>query len=198
MKKIAFFLFLTVPSHFLQATVVCDVANYLENKDAAFSLALSSGFVFKHHDCLFKQVYGRGIVDILTVDGCYYPWESWGIGAKASYWRAKGKTTFFKKCTRLHEIPLTFYVRKTFDCWCNLQAYASLGGGIIWMEEKSYLGRVRKHKGIGEVEVGLNYPIWNCLNITGAFRYLFPREKICSQKANVGGFDVRAGVGVTF
>jgi hypothetical protein len=39
----------------------------------------------------------------------------------------------------------------------GLQPYISLGAGVIWLREKSYLGNFHAHKGIGEVEVGLNY-----------------------------------------
>lgn len=166
--------------------------------NSCFLLALTSGYVFKHHDTFFKEVYGRGIINIITIDGCYFPWESWGIGGKVSYWRTKGKTNVLKQRTSLHEEPLTFYVRKTTNWWCNIQPYISLGGGVIFIQEKSYLGHVHKSKGIGELEVGLNYPVWCFLNITGAFRYLFPREVICQQKSDIGGFDLRAGISFSF
>lgn len=202
MKKILFSLLFIVSSSLCTTSFYnecCD--NYDECcnlNNSCFIIALTSGYVFKHHDCNFKEVYGHGIPNIITLDGCYYPWESWGIGTKISYWRTKGKTTILKNRTHLQEEPLTFYLRKTTNCWCDLQAYASLGGGVIFIQEKSYLGHVRRYKGIGEFEVGLNYPVWRCFNITGAFRYLFPREFVCHQKSDVGGFDLRAGIGYSY
>lgn len=193
MKKIFFisiFIFLFLISG-LSAQVVCD--NYKE-QDSCFATAFTAGFVFKHDDCTFKEVYGRGIVNIITADGCYYFCKPWGIGAKVSYWRAHGCTMLLKQCSLLQEVPLTFYLRRIRDFQCGLQLYASLGGGVIWLKEKSYLGHVNFHKGVGEVEVGLNYPICHCLNVTGAFRYLFPRECQAGKKVDVGGFDLRAGI----
>lgn len=174
------------------------VTSQLSADDRCFSGALTAGYVFKHNDCAFKKVYGHGLVNIITADGCYYPWECWGIGGKVSYWRAHGRTTFLKQCTHLQEVPLTFYLRRIEDFRCGLQLYASLGGGVIWMKEKSYLGHVKRHKGIGEVEVGLNYPMWHCLNFTSAFRYLFPRQSESCKKVDVGGFDLRAGIELPF
>lgn len=160
--------------------------------------ALTTGYVFKHDDCVFKQVYGHGIQNVITADCCQYFWESWGVGAKVSYWRAKGKTTLFKQCTRLREIPITFYLRGITDRWCNWQGYASLGGGVVLIKEKSYLGCVEQNKGIGELEVGFNYLLCNCLDFTGAFRYLFSSDCFCAQKAKIGGFDLRAGIGFSY
>lgn len=190
MKKIIFFLLFMFPLSALFATK--------QWEDEGVSLAVSTGYVFKQGDSLFKQVYGRGIQNILTVDACCYPWETWGIGAKLSYWRAKGRTVLFKEHTRLKEIPVTFYLRKTVNFCSGLQPYATLGGGVIVVQEKSYLGCACRHKGIGEVEIGLDYPIWNCLDITGAVRYIFPPDVMCHQKTEIGGLDVRAGIGFSF
>jgi hypothetical protein len=168
-----------------------------EVENQCFTTALSAGYVFKH-DCTFKQLYGRGMINIITADGCYYPWECWGIGAKISYWRAKGRTAFLQRPSRVQEVPVTLYVRGIKDFECGLQVYASLGGGVIWMKEKSYLGCVKLHRGIAEAEVGLQYPIWHCLDITGAVRYLFPRQKQGCIKRDVGGCDLRAGLAFSF
>ena len=165
--------------------------------DSCFDGALTAGYVFKR-DCLFKEVYGRGVIDVITADGCYYFREQWGVGGKVSYWYAKGRTTYLKACTRLQEIPLTFYLRRRTGCWCGWQAYASLGGGAIFIQEKSYLGRAKYTKGIGEFEVGADYFFCDCFDLTFAVRYLFPREKVCCQKADVGGFDLRAGIGFSY
>lgn len=99
--------------------------------------------------------------------------------------------------------PLTAYVCRMFDFRCGLQLYGSLGGGAAWMREKSYLGHVHQWRGIGEVELGLNYPVWCLLDFTSAFRYIFPRQsqKYTLQnykKMDVGGFDLRAGIGYSF
>jgi len=159
--------------------------------------ALSAGYVFKH-DYKFKDVYGHGMVNIITADGCYYPLQLWGIGAKISYWRAHGHTTFIKRHTTLQEVPVTLYVRRVKDFCCGVRAYVSLGGGVAWIKEKSYLGHAQLRKGIGEVEIGVNCPVWRGLNITGAVRYLFPRQSSCGTKVDVGGCDLRAGIGYSF
>lgn len=187
MKKIIFF-FLFLVMIFI---------NSLKCETQCFSFALSAGYVFKD-DNIFKKVYGNGIVNIITADGCYYPWANWGIGSKISYWSTHGKTTFLKKRTCLEEVPLTFYIRRIQDLSCNFQAYASLGGGIVWVKEKSYLGDFRIHKGIGELEIGLNLSIWQNLSLTGAVRYLFPRQCVNNRKMDIGGVDLRLGLEFPF
>lgn len=187
MKKMLFAVLLSVP--FL---------SYAEQDEASCgSIALSAGYVFKH-DCTFKQVYGRGIANLITVDGCYYPWECWGIGAQVSYWRKRGRTTFLKQRTHLREIPVILSIRRKKDFDCGLRLYGSLGGGIVWGKEKSYLGCVKVHKGIAAVEAGLEYPIWCDLSITGAVRYLFPRQSQAGHKVTIGGADLRAGLSWAF
>lgn len=171
---------------------------YDESETPCFSLALTTGFVFKHDDCTFKQVYGRGIQNVITADGCYYPWECWGIGAKVSYWREEGKTTLFRECTVLQEIPITAYVRRISDVWCNWQGYLSLGGGAIIIKEKSYIGCVDTHAGVGEFEAGFKYNLCSCFDITGAFRYLFSGDCLCGNNVDIGGFDLRAGIGFSY
>lgn len=168
------------------------------NRDTRFATAFTAGYVFKH-DCTFKKAYEHGMINIITADGCYYPWHAWGFGAKVSYWRKHGHTLFLKQCSLLQEVPVTLYVRgkKEFDC--ALQLYGSLGGGVAWIQEKSYLGKTTVHKGLGEVEVGLFYPLWRCVHVTGALRYLFPRQdSTCCAKIDVGGVDMRAGLGFVF
>jgi len=193
MKKIFFPLgiFLII----VPVRLMCDA---LEMRNDCFTTAFTAGYVFKHDDTSFKKVYGRGMANVITGDICYYPWHYWGIGAKLSYWLANGRTLFFKRHTFLQEVPVTLYVRRMVDFQCCLQLYASLGGGAAWISEKSYLGKVHQWRGIGEVEVGLNYPIWCCLDFTSAFRYLFPRQSQQCAKADVGGFDLRAGIGCSF
>jgi|GEM_PF-1168052 len=199
MKKILFFSYLLA----LAVSTCLSGHEYetSEKKDLNFSTAFSAGYVFKN-DCRFKEVYGKGMINAITADACYYLWEHWdldfGIGAKLSYWRAKGKTTFLKQCTIVQELPVTLYLRLLKRFACDLQLYASLGGGFIWTKEKSYLGHVRFYKGIGEVEVGLTYPVWRCVDVTGAFRYLFPPQSQSCHRVNVGGFDLRAGIGFSF
>lgn len=199
MKKI----FYSLSLMFLLGIPLSVSADEIEKDDSKsdrthFTTALTAGYVFKH-DCRFKQVYGRGVTNVITADGCYYPWELWGFGAKLSYWRAKGHTAFLHQCTILQQIPVTLFIRKVhnFEC-CKLQPYASLGGGFIWTKEKSYLATERTYKGIGEVEVGLNWPVWRCMNVTGAFRYAFPPQKIEGRTTDIGGCDLRAGIGFSF
>jgi hypothetical protein len=194
MKKLLFFFSFLTPLVVSSTALLGEVC---EDRAASFNGALSAGYVFKQ-DCTFKKVYGHGMANVITADGCYYFWQPWGIGAKVSYWRKHGCTTFLKRRTLLQEVPLTFYLRRQHDFECGLQLYASLGGGVAWGKEKSYLGSVKFHKGIGEVEAGLNYSSCGRFNITGACRYLFPKQSVTGHKVAVGGVDLRAGIGVTF
>lgn len=194
MKKILLFSLLVFVL-MLPTRLLCDES---EKQNSRFSGAFTTGYVFKNDDCVFKKVHGHGMGNVITGDGCYYPWESWGIGMKVSYWLAIGHTTFLKRRTLLQEVPITFYVRKLFDVGHDVQMYASLGGGIAWIKEQSYLGHVHTTKGIGEAEVGLNYPVQRRLYFTTALRYLFPRQSQGCEKIDVGGVDLRAGLGFAF
>lgn len=178
------------------APLLCTAEESCMENQCCTTFDLTTGYVFKH-DCNFKSVYGHGIQNIITADACYYWCESWGLGAKVSYWQAKGCTTLFKQRTHLHEIPLTFYVRKSIDCSC-LQLYGSVGGGAMFIKEKSYLGCVKETKGVGELEIGAYYDVCSCFDITAAFRYLFPHECVLGKKVDIGGFDLRAGIGFSY
>lgn len=161
-----------------------------------FSFALTSGFVFKR-DEHFKKVYGRGIIDIITADLCCYQWNHIGLGIKSSYWRQKGKTTVLKNHATIQEIPLIGYIRAPFGSH-KAQGYVSLGGGCIFLKEKSPIGKVHAHTGIGEAELGFNYCFHTRFYLTGASRVLFTKQTIHGTCADVGGIGLRAGLGVTF
>lgn len=195
MKKIVYSLLFVLGSS-LAMRVCADASG--GQKDSRFTKAITAGYVFKS-DCAFKQVYGPGIVNVITGDWCYYLWDMLGIGAKVSYWRAKGKTTSLKRHSLIQEVPITAYLRARKAFECALELYVSLGGGALWMKEKSYLGKVQKTKGIGEVELGSNYPLYNCWSITTAFRYLFPYQGINgSNKVALGGYELRGGLAFSF
>lgn len=169
-----------------------------DGQPSPWMAAFTSGYVFKHDDNAFKNVYGQGIGNVMTGDLCYYFCNNWGVGAKASYWLAVGRTTFFRTRAFLQEIPMTAYVRKAFDFDSGLRIYGSLGGGAIWSKEKANGVHTKIWKGIGEAEAGLNFPVCNMYNFTFAFRYLFPRQKVGLAKRDFGGFDLRAGLGINF
>lgn len=167
-------------------------------EEPRFSTALTAGYVFKNQSS-FKNVYGPGVANAITADLCYYFYHNWGLGTKVSYWLNRGKTTLLKERSDLQEVPLTFYLRKAHYFDCNLGLYLSLGGGVIWLKEKSYLGSVNLTKGIGEVEIGLNYTLWRFIGLTGAFRYLFPNQsQHHGNKVEVGGLELRAGLVFSF
>ena len=166
--------------------------------DQNHSIAFTSGYVFKHDDALFKQIYGYGMGNLITIDSCYQFKCSWWLGTKLSVWFARGHTPTFKRRTTLTEVPLTFYLGKSISFDNCLQLYAALGGGVTWINENSYLGNAHTTKGIGEVEAGLFYPISCHVNFTSAFRYLFPRQKQNKIQMDPGGFDLRAGIEVPF
>jgi len=190
---------LIICSIFLSTHVWCKYER-VELRDTRFTSAFTAGYVFKYDDCWFKEIYGTGMVNAITADFCYTPWEYVGFGTKVSYFRAKGETNFHKRCTFLYEVPFTFYASGMWHLRCNLRLYGSLGGGVVWIKEKSYLGTVHATKGIGEAEIGAVYPVWSHLIITGAFRVLFPRQSLCDggPKVNIGGCDLRAGIGFAF
>lgn len=168
-----------------------------DTKSPRCSTAFSAVYVFKN-DCQFKEIYGHGMINIITGNFVYYPWDFWGIGATTSYWRAKGRTTFLQFCTTAKEIPLTFSIRRLVISKHDIEFYAALGGGVTWLKEKSDIEQIKLHKEIGEIEVGLKYPIYHCLKLTTAFRYLFPPQCICDVKTDVGGVDLRAGFELSF
>lgn len=182
----------TVYEDAVAVTEECELSN------SRFRTALSAGYVFKYNDTLFREVYGLGMGNIITADGSCSIWESWAIGTKISYWLAIGKTTAFNRRTFLQEVPWTFYLCKIFNLKGCVQWYFSLGGGVAWIKEESYLGNKHQWRGIGEIELGVSYPVWRCLDLTSAFRYLFPRQKQGSTNADIGGFDLRAGLGYSF
>ncbi len=172
--------------------------NFLSDEESPkFSSAFSAGYVFKHDD-RFQEVYGHGMIDVITGAFVYYPWDFWGFGAKVSYWQAKGKTTLFNFCTKLYEVPLTFTIQRLILFKHGIDLYFSLGGGISWVKEKSFIDTIKFHKGIGELEVGFNWPLYKALKLTTAFRYLFPRQFLCDEKIDVGGSDLRAGLEFSF
>lgn len=182
----------------VSSTNLCTHKPHIEKRDNnRFNVAFTAGYVFKFDD-RFKEIYGHGMANAITADFSYYPWNILGVGAKCSYWRSKGRTAFLQLRSIAQEIPFIVYARgiKTFDC--ALQLYGSLGGGFAWIKEKSYLGSVQTYKGLGEIEVGLNSPIWHRINLTFATRYLFPPQCFKGDTANIGGFDIRAGIGVSF
>lgn len=193
MKKLVFLSLLLA----LCAAAPQILADVCEERDVRWNTALTAGYVFKN-DCNFKQVYGHGMANCITADVCYSACNRWGLGTKVSYWRATGCTTFLRQRTVLQEVPLTFYLRRIKNFDCGLQLYASLGGGVVWAKEKSYLGCLKLHKGIGEVEVGLNYQLWRNVNFTSAFRYLFPKQSQACRKVTIGGSDLRAGFAFLF
>ncbi len=188
-KLVLFFLIIAIPS-----TIASNDSGEDRNR---FFTAFTAGYAFKN-DSKFTCVYGHGMANAITADFCYYPWEVWGLGAKLSYWRAKGHTTFLRQCSLIQEVPFTIYLKRIKQFKCDLTAYASLGLGFAWLKEKSYLGTAHTTKAIGELELGLQYPVWRCINITGAFRYLFPPQTQSCEKIDVGGIDLRAGIGFSF
>ena len=180
-------------------TTVCMVSlvNAQEMCESHFNTALTTGYVFKNKQ-RFHDVYGHGIANLITADGCYYTGEYMGFGANVAYWRGQGSTSFLRQHTLLQQVPVVLYVRGIKRFGFGLDVYGSLGGGFIWTKEKSYLGRTRVYNGIGAVEVGAAYPIWRCIELTAAFRYLFPPQTQAGQTVDIGGCDLRIGFGITF
>lgn len=160
-----------------------------------FDLAFTSGYIWKN-DHNFKQTYGNGIPDYITADACFYPLTYAGVGVKTSYWEAKGKTMNMNQPAKLYEVPLIGYLRLRYGYW--LQGYVSLGGGAIFLKEKSYLGVVTQIVGIGEAEIGFNYFPHTNFYLTGAFRYLFPRQKSSGETVDFGGYGLRGGIGFCY
>jgi hypothetical protein len=192
MKKIILFSLLV-----LSGVASSLIAKQHSGTHSCWDLAFTSGYVFKSGD-RFKDVYGHGMINTITGDGCFYPWKHGGFGAKFGYWRAKGQTTFLNYQTVVQEVPVTIYARGRKNLSYGLQLYGSLGAGFAWIKEKSYLGNVHLYRGLGELEVGLNWNMWRCVNLTGAVRYLFPPQHHEGAKFDAGGVDLRAGIGFSF
>jgi len=195
MKKFALLLFLFFP---LLANKARQDLNKQQPQSTHWNIAFTSGYVFKHDKSDFRENFNNGIQNIITVD-CYYNFlESLAVGTKVSYWKTKTHGTFLINPAKLQEVPLTFYLRTNLNPGKSFQPYISLGGGAIFLVEKEFQKTIKESKGIGEFELGLNWLLTRNFNITGAFRYLFPRETFNKQKADIGGFDLRAGIGFSY
>ncbi len=190
MKKIVLILVAT-----LSATV--GFVNAYNEDYGPYTTAITAGYVFKSKQ-RFHEVYGHGIANLITVDGYYSTCKKWGVGVNAAYWRGQGATNFLGQHTLLQQVPFVVYARRTKHFDFGLDIYGSLGGGFIWTKEKSYIGSVHTTKGIGAVEVGATYPVWRFIEVTGAFRYLFPPQTQAGHTVDFGGCDVRAGIGFSF
>ena len=195
MKKLLLLLFISSP---LLCNKARQVANVATAATTHWNIAFTSGYVFKHDKNDFKENFNNGIPNIITVD-CYYNFlESLAVGTKVSYWKTKTHGTFLINPAKLQEVPLTFYLRTNLNQGKSFQPYISLGGGAIFLAEKNYQESIKTSKGIGEFELGLNWFLIRNFSITGAFRYLFPRETFNKQKADIGGFALRAGIGFSY
>lgn len=178
-------------------SVITCIVSAAQEDYTRWSTALTSGYVFKHN-ARFKQVYGQGIVNILTGDGYYYFCEHWGLGAIIGYWRAQGATNFLQQPTLLQQVPATIAGKGKYEFDCGVQLYGALGAGFIWTKENSYLDNTGFFKGIGTLEAGITYSVYHCFEITGAFRYLFPPQKQAYHTVDIGGCDLRAGIEFSF
>ena len=189
MKKLFFLLLFSIPS-------LCISANS-ENFLSIFDLTATTGYVWQS-DSHFKQVYGKGIQDVITIDGCYWPFRHFGIGIQGSYWLANGKTTILKKSTRLWEVPLNLYLEGRIGQM--FQLHGSLGTGIIFVNEKSYLGSVSHQAWSGEAEVGIDYYFFKKSYLSAALQYLYSGKEISETQERValGGLNLRAGIGISF
>lgn len=182
---------------FIVSTFATQIMSSSEEKCTHYSTALTSGYVFKH-DARFQEVYGHGIVNIITGDGYYYFCKHWGLGATVGYWRAQGTTNFLQQHTLLQQVPFTIVGKGQYHFNCGLKLYGALGAGFIWTKEKSYLADTKTTKGIGTLEAGVVYPVWRFIEVTAAFRYLFPPQHQSGHTIDVGGCDLRAGIGFSF
>ena len=106
---------------------------------ACFTGDVSAGYVFKR-DANFKAVYGLGTVNVITADGCYYPWRHWGIGTKVGYWQANGHTSFFKGICCVSRSPRYFlppckkksYLPVTRVCFIGRWIYMDARAQLSW------------------------------------------------------------------
>lgn len=193
MKKIALIMFVAMGL----AIPVCNINSHDESTHCKWNTAFSAGYVFKN-DCRFKTAYGLGVVNAITADGCYYPWKHGGFGIKASFWRTRADSAFLGKKTLFQEVPVTIYARSVTAFDSRIQLYGSLGAGFAWMNEKSFMGITHVYKGIAEVEGGITCCLYRALYLTGAFRYLFPPQHVAGERLDVGGCDLRVGLGFSF
>jgi hypothetical protein len=161
-----------------------------------FDLVFTSGFIWKV-DRVFKEVYGVGIPDLITVDGCYYLSDYFGIGIKTSYWERKGKEIIPDQPPKIQEVPLITYLRARVGY--GIQGYISLGGGATFVKENRDPIHFKKAVGIGEVEAGINYYIHRFSYFSCAFRYLFPRQSFEETTlTDFGGLGLRVGLAFSY
>jgi hypothetical protein len=189
MKKLCILLLYSIP-------LFCASTNS-ENSFSTFDLAATTGYVWKT-DSHFKQVYGNGIQNVITIDGCYWPFRHFGVGIQNGYWLAHGKTTVSKRSTRVWEVPLNFYLQGRIGHL--LQLHGSLGTGVIFVNEKSYLGTVSQQAWSGEAEAGIDYYFFKRAYLAFAVQYLYARKEIkeTHNQADFGGVNVSGGIGISF
>jgi hypothetical protein len=166
---------------------------------AAFPVdfSVTTGYVWKNdHD--FSRSYGSGVRDQVTLDLCYWFWCTYGIGLKGSLWETDGHIEGCDRASRFEEIPIILYLRARRGQ--RLQAFWSLGGGVIAAHERSCRGKFTHLVPAGEGEVGLSYHVRPCFFTTIAARYIYSRQVLSGtdHHRDYGGFGIRGGVGVTF
>ena len=95
---------------------------------SCFDLVASSGYVWKS-DRYFKEVYGNGIEDIITLDSTWWISRHYGMGLKGSYWSANGRVIGIPEPTNVWQIPLVFSLKGRIGS--TFQVYGSIGVDFI-------------------------------------------------------------------
>ncbi|MCX6995399.1 MAG: hypothetical protein NTY13_06330, partial [Chlamydiae bacterium] len=164
---------------------------------SCFDLVASSGYVWKS-DRYFKEVYGNGIEDIITLDSTWWISRHYGMGLKGSYWSANGRVIGIPEPTNVWQIPLVFSLKGRIGS--TFQVYGSIGVDFIIVCESNFLGEANQRAWGGEVEGGINYFFYKQIYLNAACRYIYSRKFITAVQdtADFGGLDVRAGIGFSF
>ena len=164
---------------------------------SCYDLAASTGYVWKG-DGHFRDTYAKGIENIITLDTTWWMFRNYGLSLKGSYWAANGTVIGTQESTSIWQVPLALSLKGRIGS--RFQAYGSIGVDLILTRESNFLGVANETGWGGEVEAGLNYYIYKQFYITAAIRYIYCRKYITAvqDRADLGGTDLRGGLGVSF
>lgn len=201
MKKqtFLFFLILLLFQH-LDAKHALDKINSNEKSPDSGSnrlyAAFSLDFQWKN-DPYYEQVYKRGVPGFVAETG-YWILPQMATGLKFSYMAQKGETSLFKEETNLRQISLIGYAK--ISTGERFKPFLSLGVGCLFYKEESYIANVNENHFGWEIEGGVNFNINGTIFILSSLRFqsFLKYFEELDEKQQLGGFDIRIGIGYLF
>ena len=160
--------------------------------------ALGAGYHSKS-DPYYEKVYGEGTVNT-TLDLGVRVSGNLALGIKVSYFAKQGETLLFQEEARLRQIPAAVYAKAFIPMGKKFRGYASLGTAYLFYKEESYIGRITDGHFGWEIEGGLEYLLGKNLYLLSALRHQSFRVSFADieETQQLGGTDLRLGIGVTF